>query len=72
MVLLPENLFPKLLYEFMNLFYMHWFQLKVQWKKICDDYRGAVEKREEQTRSGTAKANWQPVDISVYLDFCTQ
>ena len=56
MVLLPENLFPKLLYELMSLFYMHWFQLKVQWKKICDDYRRAVEKREEQTRSGTAKA----------------
>ena len=56
MVLLPENLSPKLLYEFMNLFYIHWFQLKDQWKKNCDGYRRAVEKREEQTRSGTAKA----------------
>ena len=31
---------------------MHWFQWKVQWEKIRDGYRRAVEKREEQTKSG--------------------
>ena len=56
MVLLPENLFPKFLYEFINLFYMRWFQLKAQWKKIHDGYRRAADKREEHTRSGAAKA----------------
>ena len=35
---------------------MHWFQLKAHWKKIDDGYRRAVEKREEQTRSGAAEA----------------
>ena len=29
--------------------------LKAQWTKIRDGYRRAVEKREEQTRSGAAK-----------------
>ena len=65
MVLLSENLFPKFLYEFLNLFYLHWFQLKVQLDKIRDGYRQAVEKREEQTRSGALKAKLTTVDISV-------
>ena len=65
MVLLSENLFPKFWYEFLNLFYLHWFQLKVQRDKIRDGYRQAVEKREEQTRSGALKAKLTTVDISV-------
>ena len=65
MVLLSENLFPKFLYEFLNLFYLHWFQLKVQRDKIRDGYRQAVEKREEQTRSVALKAKLTTVDISV-------
>ena len=72
MVLLPENLFPIFLYESMNLFYIDWFQLKVQWKKIRDGYRQVVEKREEETRSGAAKANPATVEFLVYFDFCTQ
>ena len=65
MVLLSENLFPKFLYEFLNLFYLHWFQLKVHWDKIRDGYRRALEKKEEQTRSGAVKAKLTTVDISV-------
>ena len=57
MVPLPEIFSPKFLCEFINLSYMHWFQLKAQWKKIRDGCRRAAEKREEQTRSGAAKAN---------------
>ena len=72
MVLLPENLFPKFLYEFINLFYMRWFQLKAQWKKIRDGYRRAVEKERNKQDQVLLKQNWQPVDISVYVDFCTQ
>ena len=72
MVLLPENLFPKFLYEFMNLYYIHWFQLKVQSKKIRDGYRRAVEKKRNKQDQVFLKQNWQPVDISVYLDFCAQ
>ena len=56
----------------MNLFYIDWFQLKVQWKKIRDGYRQVVEKREEETRSGAAKANLATVEFLVYFDFCTQ
>ena len=71
MVLLPENLFPIFLYESMNLSYIDWFQLKVQWKKICDGYRQVVEKREEETRSGAVKANLATAEFLVYFDFCT-
>ena len=53
------------MYEFLNLFYLHWFQLKVQRDKIRDGYRQAVEKREEQTRSGALKAKLTTADISV-------
>ena len=34
--------------------YFSWCR-KTQWKTIRDGYRRAVEKREEQTRSGSAK-----------------
>ena len=50
MVLLPENLFPKFLYEFINLLYMHWFQLKAQLKKIRNGYRPAVEKKKKRNK----------------------
>ena len=41
-------------------------------EKIRDGYRRVVEKREEETRSGAAKAKLATVDILVYFDFCTQ
>ena len=59
MVLLPEIFFSKILvsiYKFVLYALDSVDALKAQWKKIRCGYQQAVVKREEQTRSGAAKA----------------
>ena len=59
MVLLQENLFPKFFYECINLFYMHWFQLKTHWKK---NWRWLPTSSRKKRGTNKIKCCWSKTD----------